>query len=214
MDSTASAALSQSVIKPVFVAFIDFENEPVRVNTSGASITFSGTGEPDLDGFSFDGITASLVDIGEVSNRGEGTDALTITLSGIAGLDDDMLAEISDPAHWQGRECRLWRIIRNAANVQQGGVQHYYTGNLTDLSVKASPGGTVIEAIVESYLAAFAPPSYRSYLNQEDYDAGDLSARAAIAIANNARGGSGASGTLTGGGGQSFSSYGSLREAF
>jgi hypothetical protein len=38
--------------------------------------------------------------------------------------------------------------------------------------------------MIESYLAALTSASNRTYLDQERYDAGDLSARAAIAIAN------------------------------
>ena len=201
LDATASAALNNVVIKPVFFAFIDFENEPVRVNTSGTDATPSGTGEPDLDGFLFSGLRADAVDIGPVANKSSGTDSLLITLSGLNGLDDDMLAEIEDPAHWRGREIRLWRIIRNYANVQQGGWQHYYTGNMTGLSLSAKPDGQTIEVVVESYIAAYAAASNRSYLDQARFDSGDDSARAAIAIANN--GGASPGGNVgTGGNGQ------------
>jgi hypothetical protein len=193
IDATASAALDAAVIKPVYFAFVDFENEPVRVNTSGADVDFTGTGIAELDGFRFSGLRADAVDIGPVANKSAGTDSLLITLSGLQGLDDDMLAEIADPAHWRGREIRLWRVIRNAANVQQGGIQHYYTGNMTTLSLSANPDGQTIAVIVESYIAAYAAASNRTYLDQARYDAGDESARASIDIANNGGGSPGGS---------------------
>lgn len=183
-DSTAAAALNEQVIRPVWMAFLDFDNEPTRVNTSGASIAFSATGNPDLDGFTFDGISGDVVDIGPVSSGESGTESITATLSGLDGLDADMLAEIEDATHWQGRTFQLWRIIRNAANVQQGGVQHFYTGYMTDLEVMGSPEGQSIRVTVEGYVSAFSAPSYRSYLDQTRYDPDDQSARAAIAIAN------------------------------
>ncbi|WP_439538671.1 hypothetical protein [Sphingomonas sp.] len=183
-DATAAAALDEQVIRPVWLAFLDFDNEPTRVNTSGASIAFSGTGNPDLDGFTFDGISGDVVDIGPVSSSESGTESITATLSGIESLDADMLAEIEDATHWQGRIFQLWRIIRNAENVQQGGVQHFYTGYMTDLEVMGSPEGQVIRVTVEGYVSAFSAPSFRSYLDQTRYDSGDQSARAAIAIAN------------------------------
>lgn len=218
MDPTASAALSEEIIKPVFLGFIDFDNEPMRVNTSGANIAFSGTGDPDLDGFTFDGITGSAVDISPVANKDGGTESITVTLSGLPVLDQDMLDEINDPVNWRGKEMRMWRIIRNAANVQQGGVQHYYTGNMTNLNIAASPEGQTIVVTVEAYLAAYSAASNRTYLDQEKYDAGDLSARAAIAIANNASGGSPAGGVIatggiisSGGGGSIFGQNSELR---
>jgi hypothetical protein len=116
-------------------------------------------------------------------------------------LDADVLSDIETPANWQGREIRLWRAIRNAANVQQGAVHHYYTGNMTALSMPIKPTGQSIEVAVESYIAAYAEPSNRTYLSQKDYDSGDESAKAAIAIANNASGTSSVSAGTTGGGG-------------
>lgn len=199
-DTTAAAALEQQVIRPVWLGFLDFLTEPVRVNTSGASITFSGTGNPDLDGNTFDGISADVIDIGEVSTGESGTESVTATLSGITGLDDEMLAEINDASNWQGRTCQLWRIIRDAANVQQGGVQHYYTGYMTDLEVNAAPDGQSITVTIEGYVSAFSAPSYRSYLDQSRYDPDDQSARAAIAIANGTSGNSITSNTPVGGG--------------
>ena len=183
MDPTASAALDGIVIKPVFMAFVDFPDEPLRANTSGADLALTGTGEPDIDGFVFSGIAADVVDIGPVHNGQNGSDSLVIKLSAAFDMDPDMLDEVNDRTHWQGREVRLWRIIRNAANVQQGGVQHYYTGYMSSLAVKAMPESQTIEATVEGYLAAFSAPSNRTYDN-ELFDSGDLSYRAAIAIAN------------------------------
>ncbi|MES2783017.1 MAG: hypothetical protein V4657_09490 [Pseudomonadota bacterium] len=201
IDATASAALDATVIKPIFLAFVDFLNEPMRVNTSGADLTLTGTGEVDIDGILFQGLRADVVDIGPVANRVGGTDSIQIKLSGLPVFDADILDEINDPANWRSREIRLWRIIRNALNVQQGGVQHYYTGYMSNLTMPVTPTGQTIEVTVESYLAALSAASNRTYMDQEKYDAGDLSARAAIAIGNNASGGSPAGSTFAPGGG-------------
>ncbi len=216
IDPVASAALGAQVVKPIFLGFIDFLNEPMRVNTSGADLTLTGTGESDIDGIPFMGLRADVVDIGPVANRAGGTDSIQITLSGLPVLDADVVDEINDPVNWRSREIRLWRIIRNAANVHQGGVQHYYTGYMSNLTMPVTPTGQTIEVTVESYLAAYGPASNRSYLDQEKYDAGDLSARAAIAIGNNASGGSPGGGVFSpgsggGGGGSRFNINEALR---
>lgn len=205
LDPVTSAALSADVIRPVFFGLIDFQAVPTRVNTSGGDVAFTGTGDIDLDGFTFLGLRADVVDIGAVANKGGGTEGVDIVISGLQGLDDAMLAEIADPTHWRGREIRLWRMIRNAANVQQGAVQHYYTGNMTSLSLSATPESQQIEVRVESYLASYSEASNSTYLDQEEFDAGDKSAWATIDIANNPSGGantsSGAGGGAGGGGG-------------
>lgn len=186
-DAAAAAALEEEVIRPRFFAFLDFANEPVRVNTSGIDVPFSGTGIPDLDGFTFEGINGDVVDISPVTARDGGSEQVTARLSGLIDLDNEMLNEIGDRSNWQGRTVRLWRTIHNAANVQQGGIQHYYTGYMVDLAIKSEPQTQIIECTIESYLAAFTQPSNRDY-NQARYDSGDQSYSAAIAIANGTSG--------------------------
>ncbi|MDZ7906366.1 MAG: hypothetical protein U5N55_11750 [Cypionkella sp.] len=189
IDATASAALDRPNIKPVYLAFIDFLTEKMWVNTSGADVTLTGTGEPDIDGHTFLGLSANVVDIGPIKNASDGTDSVQIKLSGLPVLDADVISEIQDVANWQGREIRLWRIIRTGDNIQQGGVQHYYTGNMTRLSMPTSPQSQTIEVTVEGYLAAYAAASNRTYMDQQNFDAGDESAKATQAIANNPNGG-------------------------
>jgi hypothetical protein len=206
-DFAHAAALDAEVIRPVWFAWLDFLGDPVRANTSGANITPNGTGDSDLDGLPFLGITADLVSVSPVRLKEGGSDTVTAELSGIRGLDAEALALINDPANWRGRDARLWRIIRNAANAQQGGYHAYYTGKMIALTHSGSGDGQVIRVTIESYLAVFASASNRTYLNQADYDAGDESARASIAIANGNYGGAVAGSTSgSGGGGGGFGS--------
>lgn len=207
-DATHAAALDAEVIKPVWFGWLDFAGDPVRANTSGANITPSGTGDPDLDGFEFLGVTARLVSVSPVRIREGGSETVTAEISGIQGLDATDLALLNNPANWRGRDARLWRIIRNAANVQQGGYHAYYTGKMVALTHSGNVEGQTIRVTIESYLAVFASASNRTYLNQAEYDAGDQSARASIAIANGNYGGAvagfgGGSGGGGGGGGGS-----------
>lgn len=183
-DATHRAALGLSVIKPVFFAWLDILGDPVRANTSGTNITPSGTGDADLDGFSFLGISGDLVEVSPVKYKEGGSDPVTARLSGITGIDDDTLALISDPTNWRGREARLWRIVRNSLNQQQGGYHAYYTGRMTSLRHSGSTSEQILTVTIESYLSVFSEASNRTYLDQQRYDPGDLSARASIAIAN------------------------------
>lgn len=189
LDPVASAALSADVIKPVFFVWLDIVGDPVRANTSGMNLTITGSGDTELDGFEFSGISADLVDVSPVRFGAGGSDPVQVKLSGIPGADNDLLAIVADPANWRGRVARMWRMIRNAANVQQGGLHAYYTGRISQITHSSENGGQILSCTIESYLAAFSAASNRTYLDQERYDAGDLSARAAIAIANGNYGG-------------------------
>ena len=75
-------------------------------------------------------------------------------------------------------------MIRNAANVQQGGFHAYYTGRMTGLEHSADENGQTITVTIESYLAVFSEASNRTYLSQDQFDSGDRNPRAAVAIAN------------------------------
>lgn len=187
-DSTAAAALEAEVIKPVFFAYLDINTDPVRANSSGHDITPSGTGDSDLDDELFIGIGASFVDISAVKVSDQGTETVIATLSGLPEIDSDTLNLLGDPANWQSRPARLWRVIRDASNVQQGGFQPYYTGYMTSLEIGGDDQGQTISVAIETYLAAFSAAPNRTYLDQGRYDSGDLSPKAAISIANGVSG--------------------------
>lgn len=182
-DPAAAAALDGDVL-PVWLIYLDFADDPLRGCTAGQTLTFSGYGDPDLDGQTFEGINSQMLEVSDVSSSESGTDMLTVVVSGIAGLDSDMLDAINNSALYQGRLARLWRIIRDASHTQVGGVQPYYTGYMVSCSVSSQPDEQTIAIQIEGYIAAHSEPSYRTYLDQESFDAGDLSARAAVAIAN------------------------------
>lgn len=188
MDATAAAQLDEEIQKPVDFAFLDFVNEPIRANNSGGDVVVTGTGEPDLDGFTFFGLAADLAEISEIKKTEGGTETVTATLSGLLDLDNDMLNEIGDEANYQGREARFWKMLRNQDNVQQGTIYEHYTGYMIDIKLNASPEKQVIVLTIEGWRAAHSKPSGRTYLDQSSYDSGDLSARASIAIANGTSG--------------------------
>lgn len=182
-DPAASAALSGDVL-PIWLVFMDFADEPLRGCTGGFDFTVTGTGDPDLDGKTFESINSRMVDVSDIDSGEGGTDTVQVRISGIPGLDNEALDQLNNPALYQGRVCRMWRIIRNTAGEQIGGVQAYYTGYMVGAFVQSDPDEQIIQIDVEGYISAYSAPSMRTYLDQELYDAGDLSARAAIAIAN------------------------------
>lgn len=203
-DSTAAAALEAEVIKPVFFAWLDIVGDEVRANSSGHDITPTGTGDPDFDDHLFIGVGAAFNDITGIKITDQGTEPVLSSLSGIQELDTDTLNTVGDPVNWQGRMLRLWRLIRNASNVQQGGVQPLHLGYMTSLEISGDDSEQKISVSSETYLAAFSAAANRTY-DQAPYDPDDLSYLAAPSITN---GVSGANGNTPTGGGSGGGGYG------
>lgn len=187
-DAAASAALDAQVIRPGFFVFLDIVADPVRFNTIGIDVQLSNTGFPEMDGQAFIGTNGKFIDIGSVQAKTGGSDQLKCRLSGLRDIDNGTINTIGDPANWQGRPAFLWRMIRNENGAQIGAIQHYNTGYMTSLGINGEPDEQTIELAIEGYLAAFGQASNRSYLDAELFDPGDMSARAAIAIANGVSG--------------------------
>ncbi len=194
-DSTAIAAMDARYIKPAFLAYLDIVGDPLRATTWPANLTFAGDyPDPDMAGHTFVALQPDFIDISDVRFQEGGAETVTCKLSGLILPDNDLLNILNDEANWRGRPARLWQAIYNENNVQQGVFWNYYTGRMVGMPITGSPDLQVIELEIETYLASLSGPSNRTYLDQGEFDPGDESAAASIAIANG-----NSSGTLSGG---------------
>lgn len=184
-DPTAAAAIDgDGFIRPVWFVFMDFFGDPARANSSGFDVTVVGSGLPDLDG-DYIGLDNRICYVSPVKVRPGGTDTVTARLSGLRGLDEDDREMLADRENWQGRLVRLWRLIRDENDTDQGGFQHYYTGYMMGLTHNGDKDSLMLELTIEGYLSAFSKASHRNLLSQEDeFDELDYSARGTIAIYN------------------------------
>lgn len=212
-DATASAELQAPVLHPCWVGWLDFDGDPLRLTTAPYDVTFSGEGDPDLDGFTFVAADPRIIQISDVHHREDGSETVTASLSGLPVIDADLLNIIGDPSKWRGRAAALWLMLYDEDLNRVGNVWKYYTGIMSAAPIRPSPENQTIEIQIESYLASLSQASNRTYLDQKQFDPGDLSADAAIAIANG-KNGNGLAGT-GGGGMPGNGGYGGgfLREA-
>lgn len=189
-DATAISALDSSeVIQPAFFCWLDILGDPLRATTWSSDVTFAGTGDADLDGNTFLAIDPTVAEVSTVQHREGGSDSVTVSLSGLLLPDADLLATIGDRANWQGRPARLWMRIHDETGTAQGAVAAYYTGYMMALEIVPAADSQTIRITIENYLALLSAPSNRTYLDQERYDSGDLSAKATIGAANGAKAG-------------------------
>ena len=188
LDDAHSAALDLPVIRPIRCALVDFVDDPMRLTDSPYPLSFSDTDDEDLDGFTFSPINNDPINVSDVTQNERGADTVTITLSGIIGLDSDTMNIIGDQSLWRGRVLRLWRLVFNESLQMIGYPDPYFTGYLSMPSFLFAADGSTISVTAISYTASLVGASNRTYLSQAEYDVGDLSAEASIAIANGIEG--------------------------
>lgn len=186
-DSAASAALGTDVRWPIDFVFLDIDGDPIRVTNAPYPVSFAGTGDEDLDGFTFTPLRPDLVSVGPVQVKETGTDTVTLTLSGLPLLDDELMTELGDKARYQERDARMWKAMLHPQDLTRiGAIWSYYTGYMNAPKVTSDRGQQTITLEVESFLGFFDQASNSTYLDQVRLDPGDRSADLAIAIANGA----------------------------
>lgn len=211
-DGTASAQLASDFFDAGWLAWFDFDGDPVRVTTARRSLDMAGTGDADLDGFTFDAVNPIMVSVGDLSNSDAGSETLPFALSGIVGPDTDLLNVLGDKSLWQDRPARLWAIIYDEAGDQQGAVWPVYTGRMSAMQIVGAPDNQTVKLDVESYLASLKQASNRTYLDQNRFDPLDNTASLKIGVANGAMKGVGTTSAAAAGGGRAigFAGIGTL----
>jgi len=180
---TLPAANLVGTIQPFWVGWIDISGDPVRVTTLPRDITFASTGDADLDGLAFESVPAAFVFVSSVTHQEGGSDTVTVQLSGIPGGDDALLAVMAAPANWRGRTARLWRGLADS-NFAPIILEGYYTGYIVSARFSGDATTQTIELQIENYLAALTTPRGRTYQNQAEHDALDVSPARIRAAAN------------------------------
>lgn len=173
---------ANAVLRPVHFVYMDFDGDPVRANDSGMTIVISGQSDPDLNG-TYDGVTGDMASISPIRVGAGGSDTVSAKLSGLKGIDDDTLDLMGDETKWKGRIVKVWRVVWNPQNVQQGEYEHIYTGYMMDVTIGGDvdvEAGQYIEVAIENYLALYVQPSNRTYLTQHEFDPGDRSGEASL----------------------------------
>lgn len=197
VDATTQAALEAPVLYWRALIWADFVGDPLRATSGLYDRTISASGDAELDGY-YDSYNHNLIEVGPVKHNETGSDTVTVTMSGLL-LNADLLNMIGDRSNWQGRSARLWFYVVDQDEVQVGSIIPYYTGYMNDVIIAGSPEEQRITLTIENYLASLAGAPSQTYMMQNLFDAGDLSANATLGAANGLGSGSGVSSAVGGG---------------
>ena len=197
VDATTQGALEATVLYWRMLLWADFDGDPLRATSGLYDRTISGSGDAELDGF-YDSYDHNLISVGPVKHNETGSDTVTVTMSGLL-LNADLLNMIGDRTKWQGRSARLWFYCADENETQVGSIIPYYTGYMNDVVIAGSPSEQRITLTIENYLATLSGAPSQTYMMQNLFDAGDLSANATLGAANGLGSSSGVSSAVGGG---------------
>ena len=206
VDATTQAALEATVVNWRVLIYADFDGDVLRGTSGLYDKTVSGSGDPELDG-TYDSFDHNMIQVSPVKHNETGSDTVSISLGGLlvnAGyiqdrfnnfiLDrdgafinsrgSDFLNLIGDKTRWQGRIARLWFYCVDQNENQVGSIIPYYTGYMNEVSISGSADSQLVALTIENYLVSLSGTQNKTYLIQNLYDSGDLSAETSIAAAN------------------------------
>jgi hypothetical protein len=185
LNATVQGVIEGQVVNARWVCYLDVDTDPLRATTGLYNKTFSGTGDADLDGFTFESYPAELISVSEVQHDESGSNQVAVTMSGLVVNNAAFLALIGDRTKWQGRTARLWwYVVDENENQITSSVYGYYTGYMNDITINGSPDQQSITMTIEHYLTTLTITTNKTYAMQKEFDSGDFSADASIAIAN------------------------------
>jgi len=198
MDAGIIAALGREIVYVQWFAWLDIEDDPVCSVTGVQDITFgaSQTGDPDLDGKTFEAIPADLIDVSDVQHSEGGSETVTASLSGLPIENSDLLDILGQKSKWRKREARLWFRVLEPLTYGAGGqpvtftplaIQNYYSGYIVGLKVDIGEEQQTITAVIENYQTTLTEGSGLTYLHQSEFDPSDKSAEQTLAAANGMR---------------------------
>lgn len=196
-DPLTLQALGGSIVRPPFMAYLDFLGDPLRATTWETSIEMTDTGDPDIDGHLFSAIDPTFASVSAVKRQTGGSDTVTATLSGIVGPNSDLLDLLGDETKWKGRDARFWFMVLDDEHRRIGAVVPYYTGRMIDFAISGKSTSQQVTVTIETYLAVMSGASNRSYLDQRLYDVNDNSGPLTTTVANGARAAAANSNVLT-----------------
>lgn len=140
--------LAAAEVRPVTVGFLDIHTDPVRGWTGPGTFAPTGTGDTDLDGFTFSSVEGAVEISDFIDNQDIGGE---VTVSYAAGemADEEVFQQlIVDRRAWFGRRAKFWRFFL-AADEGSVGSEFYtlFNGVMVGAGISRQAGGPSVISI-------------------------------------------------------------------
>lgn len=183
LDPATEAAVDASIVYPAWLFRLDIEGDPVIVWTGARDYTPTGTGDPALDGFTFERV-GNIGDIGNIVDGRGGSQALNLRLPGVDLNDDALKQVVKDKRKWQFRQAWVW-IATLDANYNVVGVPfRVKTGRMDRMNVGKGRKGSYVNLVIESHQAYASEVGNQKYSELRDFDPTDTSQNYVHDLAN------------------------------
>lgn len=177
MSVLIDAEGEKPVLYPVWLLWLDVEDDPIFSFTGVGSISFAPgeTGDAALDGKTFTGL-GQIAMIGDIQQSENGSGAVQITVPGVDPALPGFKQFVADRRAWQGRRAVLWHTYATADGT---GLVDYpqreKTGRMDGLEVQRDGDTRVISIKIEGFAASGQYPTGTKYAEQPEIDPDDIS---------------------------------------
>lgn len=185
-----SNALAASGIQTAMAMRLEFLNETLFIWTGSHSIQVSNTGDPLLDGHTFDPLVAgAVVQIGDNAYSYSGSEAFTVSLGIPSDLHPEIAAAQVYPTEYLARPAYLWRtlIVSDPTTTAPAQMQfrRIRSGSMDKISVARSRDNSTFSLTIESFASFVGNASNSTYQDQKTkFDPTDISQDYSTQIAN------------------------------
>lgn len=148
LSSAMSTALDARVVRPVLIGRLDIQTDPVAAWNGPGVFAPSGTGDTELDGYTFDGIEG-FIDLSSIKEDQGIGGPVTITAAA-HDLDEVLLKQVvRDKRAWRGQAAFLWlglldddtNVISNPTRIK--------TGVMTAMEIRRGPDTAAIIVTID-----------------------------------------------------------------
>lgn len=165
------------VIRPIWLLWLDVEDDPLYAHTGLGSITFEEgeTGDPALDGKTFEGLGVFAY-MGDIEEGENGSGPVQITLPGVDPALPGFKPLIADAKLWQYRRAVLWfSYLADDGSGLIDAPEREKTGRMDGLEITHDRDTCTITLAIEGFAASSGPPLGTKYSEQPEIDADDIS---------------------------------------
>jgi len=178
IDAASRAAQASGEVIEAFIVRLEIEGDPLYAWTGLGDYTPSGTGDDALEEGSptYTGI-AVLGTISSVKDTKQGSQAVTLEMSGVSLAENEAKQIIYEGRKWQFRRGRVWCVNLDQNNQPIGAPWRLKTGRMLNMEYLRGndEGDATITVDLEGYYAYDQEPLYSRWSEQKDLDPTDTS---------------------------------------